>query len=143
MSKSQSPSRRAFIESSPLWSRAPSRDENGKPFIDFMMIIPGLKSAEAVVIEGHMLKLRDCLARFEHNVAYVDLNVKLNLLWVSARPVPGLTRLLVEAIQDVIPQARVVTADFNPEPQRRTRLQRLGTQLALGLQRGLRLGRDD
>ena len=140
MKKSRAPSRRTFQQATPLWTRAPSRDENGKPFIDFMMIIPGLKQADPVVVEGYMVKLRDSLQRFDEQVAYVDLNVRLNLLWVSARPVPGLTCVLVEAIQAVIPEAKVVTADFNPESPRRSRWQAWRLRLGQSIQRRLNSG---
>lgn len=140
MKNSRSPSCHAYQLSSPLWTRAPSRDAQGKPFIDFMMIIPGLKQADSMVIEGHMIKLRDCLGPFGHKVAYVDLNVKLNLLWVSARPVPGLTRELVTAIQQVIPQARVVTADFNPDPPKRSRWQDWPLRLGQRIRRSWNVG---
>lgn len=104
-----------YIVASPLWSRAPSRDENGKPYIDFMMLIPGLKKETEVGIESCLLKIRNSLSNFEHVVVYVDLNIKLNLLWVSVKPVPGISKLIIQAIQREIPHARVVASDFNPQ----------------------------
>lgn len=115
MSDKRTPSCNPFIVSSPLWSRAPSRDENGRPFIDFMMIIPGLKTANDAVVESHLQKIRNSLQGFENTVAYVDLNIKLNLLWVSARQVPGISKLIMQAIQRELPQAKIVAVDFNPE----------------------------
>ena len=104
-----------FIASSPLWSRVPARDEDGKPYSDFMMLIPGLKKANEATVEGYLLKIRDSLLTFESVVVYVDLNIRLNLLWISIKPVPGITRHMVEAIQRNIPHARVVAGDFNPD----------------------------
>ena len=104
-----------------------------------MMIIPGLKTAGDAAIESHMVRLRNCLGPFAGNVAYVDLNVRLNLLWISAKPVPGLTRLLVEAIRKVIPEARVVTADFNPDAGKRTRFRDWRMRLSAGIQRSVQL----
>lgn len=108
------PSCTPYIEASPLWSRAPARDENGDPYIDFMMLIPGLKKQNEAGIESCLVKIRDSLSDFEEVVVYVDLNIKLNLLWVSAKPVPGISKHIVLAIQREIPHAKVVASDFNP-----------------------------
>lgn len=115
MDSKRAPSCTPFIVASPLWSRAPSRDENGAPYIDFMMLIPGLKNADTVTIESYMVKIRNSLGDFEHVVAYVDLNIRLNILWISSRAVPGISRLIMQAIQREIPEAKIVAGDFNPE----------------------------
>lgn len=115
MDDKRAPSCTPYIVASPLWSRAPSRDENGTPYIDFMMIIPGLKNADEATIESCMVKVRNSLCEFENVVAYVDLNIKLNLLWISTRPVPGISKLIMQAIQHEIPEAKIVAGDFNPE----------------------------
>ncbi len=126
LNRRRAPSTTPYVVSSPLWSRAPSRDEHGVPFIDFMMIIPGLKTGDDAAVEACLIKLGSCLEPYGHTVAYVDLNVRLNLLWISARPVPGIIRLLVEAIRRVIPEARVVAGDFNPPPESTAGSGRLG-----------------
>jgi len=104
-----------FVESSPLWSRVPARDEDGKPYSDFMMLIPGLKKESDATVEAYLIKIRESLLSFESVVVYVDLNIRLNLLWISIKPVPGITRHMVDAIQRNIPHARIVAGDFNPE----------------------------
>ena len=115
MDKSRSPSCTPYIVASPLWSRAPARDENGKPYSDFMMLIPGLKQQSEAGIESCLVKIRDSLSPFENSVVYVDLNIKLSLLWISHKPIPGITTPLVHAIQSQIPQAKVIAGDFNPD----------------------------
>lgn len=109
------PRSHSYVAPSPLWSRAPVRDAQGRPYIDFMMLIPGLKSADAALVESYMFRIRHCLEGFGNAVVYLDLNIKLSLLWVSAKPVPGISRLMVQAILREIPHARVVAGDFNPE----------------------------
>ena len=104
-----------YVVSSPLWSRAPARDEQGKPYSDFMMLIPGLKQQNDAGIESCLLNIRNSLQPFENVVVYVDLNIKLSLLWISHKPVPGITKPLVLAIQREIPQAKLITADFNAD----------------------------
>ena len=116
MSDRRAPSCIPYVVASPLWTRAPARDANGSPYIDFMMIIPGLKNSDAMAIESCLVKLRNSLGQFENVVAYVDLNVKLNLLWISAKPVPGITRHIVQAIQQNIPGAKVVAGCRNVKP---------------------------
>lgn len=146
MSDRRVPSCIPYVVASPLWTRAPARDANGSPYIDFMMIIPGLKSADEMAIESCLVKLRNSLGQFENVVAYVDLNVKLNLLWISARPVPGITRHIVQAIQKNIPEAKVVAGDFNPPAdssgQKSGWLRYLGIKVNT-ITRHLRLGSGD
>ena len=36
----------------PLWQRAPTRNAEGKPYADFMMLIPGLRKFESEHIKG-------------------------------------------------------------------------------------------
>jgi hypothetical protein len=115
MSEKQPPSCHSFVAASPLWSRAPARDENGKPCVDFMMLIPGLKHADSRTVESYMYRIQNCLSEFGPLVVYLDLNIKLSLLWVSAKSVPGISRHMVEAIIREIPHAKVVAGDFNPE----------------------------
>ena len=108
-----------LVSSSPLWTRAPRRDENGKPYFDFMMLIPGLKQKNQAGIEDTILRIRKSLQSFEEAVVYIDLNTRLNLLWVSLKPIPDISRYMMIAIQQEIPEARVVAGDFNPESLRR------------------------
>lgn len=115
MQKPGTPRISPFVEVTPLWSRAPSRDDQGRPYTDCMLLIPGLKKMDQAGIESCLVKIRHGLQAFEQVVVYVDLNVKLGLLWISAKPQPGITRHITQAIQREIPEARAVVADFNPE----------------------------
>lgn len=117
MDNSRTPSCTPYVVTSPLWSRAPARDENGTPYSDFMMLIPGLKQLNEAGIESYLVKIRGCLHPFEDVVVYIDLNIRMNLLWISHKPIPGITKPLVQAIQREIPQAKVVAGDFNPGPK--------------------------
>lgn len=117
MGKSRLPVGTPFIENSPLWKRAPARDENGIPYNDFMMLIPGLNKLGGPVVEEYLVKIQHCLKPFGSVVVYVDMNIKLNILWISLRPGPGITSDIVVAIQQVIPDAKLIASDFNPNPQ--------------------------
>lgn len=133
------PRQGGFVKASPLWQRAPARDEQGRACIDFMLLIPGLKHQGDAVIEAHMIKIKDCLKPFDSSVIYVDLNLRLNLLWISARSIPGISRTITEAIQRVIPEARVVAADFNPDEATRAESRHWLLRLGSRLRRTMRL----
>ena len=116
MKKSSPPHPSFLFGGSPLWSRAPARDPQGKAYVDCLLLIPGLKHQGDAGIEACMVKIRRALSNLEQVVVYVDLNIKLGLLWVSAEPIAGITLDITRAIQREIPAARAIAADFNPEP---------------------------
>ena len=115
MSDARTPSCTPYLVSSPLWSRAPLRDELGQAYSDFMLLIPGLKQQNEAGVEGCLYSIRQSLIGFEDVVVYVDLNIKLSLLWISVRPAPGISSRIAQAVQREIPHAKVVAGDFNPE----------------------------
>ncbi len=133
-------SRGVFQRASPLWTRAPQRDEAGRAYSDFMLLIPGLKQQSEASRQVSLALIRQCLRPFDDTVVYVDLNIKLSLLWISHKPEPGMTVALVQAIQRALPQARIIAADFNiqtpdkRQPQR-SWLSLLGLRLRNGVKR--------
>jgi hypothetical protein len=94
----------------PLWQVVPTRDSAGRRLTDFMMLIPRLRSWPAVEIERTSRDIQAVLA-LHHDVVFADLNLKLNLLWVSLRPSPGAISELVAAIRLRVPGA-VLVAHF-------------------------------
>jgi hypothetical protein len=130
----------ALHSASPLWARAPRRDEQGIAYADFMLLIPGLKQQSAAGKQACLIEVQQCLKPFDDIVVFVDLNIKLSLLWVSHKPQPGIAATLVQAIQQALPEARVIAADFNtrpePEPERqRSWLSLFGLSLKTTLKR--------
>jgi hypothetical protein len=91
----------------PLWQVAPTRDSSGKRLTDFMMLIPRLRSRPAAEIERASRDIQSVLA-LHQDVVFADLNLKLNLLWVSLRPRPGAISELVAAIRLRVPEAVLV-----------------------------------
>jgi len=120
LNKNQFLSNNAFIKASPLWTRAPTRSKDGKGYSDFMLLIPRLNKSPKATIENKMLKIQQSLEPFVNIVVYIDLNLKLNILWISIKPVPGMCKNIIYAIQDVIPEARVVASDMPPRPKKHT-----------------------
>lgn len=92
----------------PLWQRVPTHDEHGHPLSDFMMLIPRLSRRSRRYQQVVIAELETVLAGFATLVVFVDLNFKLNLLWVSVRPRPGICLELPLAIQARVPEARLV-----------------------------------
>jgi hypothetical protein len=42
-------------------------------------------------------------------VVFAELNLKLSLLWVSVKPIPGIRFQITEALRAAIPEARIVS----------------------------------
>lgn len=93
----------------PLRFRAPSVDEHGKALSDFMMIIPGLRDKPRQLIQQTLFDIQSTLACFQHAVVFAELNIKLNLLWVSIRPLHGIRMEIANAVQLRVPDARLVS----------------------------------
>lgn len=91
----------------PLWQLAPTRDASGRPLTDFMMLIPRLRTRPTFEIARRSLDIQAVLS-LHQDVVFADLNLKLNLLWVSLRPRPGAISELVAAIRLRVPEARLV-----------------------------------
>ena len=110
-SLSQSPSSKyPNIQSSePLWKRAPTRDNSGKPYADFMMLIPGLKKFETARLQDIIKKMEAVLMRYEQDIILADLNLKINVLWVTVTPNLGLTTEIAALLHHVIPEAKLVS----------------------------------
>lgn len=94
----------------PLWERVPKKDEQGNLLSDFMMLIPGLKSRTAAEISATLDTLSAVLARYEHSVVFADMNMQLNILWISFRPTPRLMQELSVAIKDEVPEAVLIAS---------------------------------
>ena len=94
-------------DNEPLYNRVPTRDAEGKPLSDFMILVsgfrnwPGARQAEAVA------KMQMVLCGFKE-VVFADLNVPLNLLWVSVKARHGVIADIFCEFQCCIPEARIV-----------------------------------
>lgn len=92
----------------PLWKRVPTRDHKGKPYADFMMLIPGLKNFDQFHLRETINKIEAVLKLYEKDIILVDLNLKINVLWVTLQPHIGLTSEIAALIHHVVPQAKLV-----------------------------------
>lgn len=95
-------------QSEPLWKRAPTRDPDGKPYNDFMMIIPGLKDFEPARLRTIINKLEAVLKYYEKDIILADLNLKINVLWVTIQSRIGLSIEIAALIHHAVPEAKLV-----------------------------------
>jgi uncharacterized membrane protein YagU involved in acid resistance len=95
--------------SEPLRKRAPAHDEHGKPLSDFMMLIPGLRDKPKHLVDAALRDVHLVLSHFNHAVVFAEFYLKLNLLWVSIRPIQGIHFEIASAIQAHVPEAKLVS----------------------------------
>ena len=91
-----------------MWKRVPTRWEHGERLSDFLMLIPGLRSRPAPQLQQTLESIHHVLAHYRHAVVFADINLRLNLLWVSVRPLPGISVELAAAVQAYVPEAKLV-----------------------------------
>lgn len=92
----------------PLRQRVPVADEQGRGLGDFMMIIPGLRNKPQHLIQRTISEIQLVLTRFNDMVVFVELNLKLNLLWVSHRHRFGIGPEIAGALRERVPEALLV-----------------------------------
>lgn len=97
----------ALEPGTPLWQVVPTHDAEGHPLADFMMVIPGLRTRPQFAINLTLNKLQLVLQQYRE-VVFVNLNLKINVLWVSVNCRPGIIMEIVAAIQQLVPEALLV-----------------------------------
>jgi len=96
----------------PLWQRVPTHTDAGELVSDFMMILSGLKKLG----ETQKQKLYDTLYRvlkmYDSDILLAEVNTKLNTLWISYKPRPGLGAEIAAMIHHHVPQAKLISQRF-------------------------------
>jgi hypothetical protein len=92
----------------PLWKRVPTRDPEGHAYNDFMMLIPKLRDYEPTQLRAIIHKIETVLKAYEPEIVLADLNLKLNVLWVTIEPRIGLSIEIAALIHHLIPEAKLV-----------------------------------
>jgi len=98
----------------PLWKIAPTRDEDGNRTSDLLMIIPKLKTRPKHHVQQTFSDIETALNQFKHLVLFVNVDMKLNTLWVSFKSEPGLFAKICTALKLHVPEAVVVGDMYNP-----------------------------
>lgn len=101
----------------PLYRRLPSRDRQGRYLSDFMMLIPGSRDLEPAQLEVRLAVLRGILETADE-IVFAELNLRLNLLWVSVETRCGVISDLSARIRDSFPQAKLIGHPVVDRPHR-------------------------
>ncbi len=97
-----------LVPAEPLWKMAPTRDENGGPVSDVLMIIPKLKTRPEQYIKDTLANIEFALKQYSNEVLFANVDMKLNTLWVSFKAVPGVYVNIVSTLKTNIPEAVLV-----------------------------------
>jgi hypothetical protein len=97
----------------PLWKLVPRRDEEGRLCTDFMMLAPGFKKKPAHERECVIGLVQGVLSCFDQWVIFADLNLTLNVLWVSLKYRPGIMAEVVAALRTQAPEFKLVAHNPN------------------------------
>ncbi len=95
-----------------------------------MMLIPRLRQAPRSRQQEVIDALERVFASYGKAVAFVDLNLKLNLLWVSVRPAPGLCLEMAQVIQHAVPEALLIASQADALERFRATRKRLSREQA-------------
>ncbi|MEK7717928.1 MAG: hypothetical protein AAB322_09305, partial [Pseudomonadota bacterium] len=60
-------------------------------------------------IQSTIEHIQKVFAEYGQAVVFAELNLKLSLLWISVKPIPGIRFQIAEALRAVIPEARLVS----------------------------------
>lgn len=99
------------LPAGPLYERVPTRDENGQMLSDFMMLFPGLRERPGRLRHERVARINAVLIEFPE-VVFADLNLRLNLLWVSVRARPGVILDIACSVKFHIPEALLVAPKY-------------------------------
>lgn len=97
--------------SGPLYERVPTRDESGHLLSDFMMLFPGLRERAGSDCRERVAHVYALLKGFPE-VVFADINLKLNLLWVSVRARPGVILDIACCLKFHMPEALLVAPRY-------------------------------
>ncbi len=92
----------------PLYKLAPTRDKDGGPVSDLLMIIPKLKTKPEQYIKDTLANIEFALKQFNDEVLFANVDMKLNTLWVSFKAVPGVYGDIVDTLKNSVPEAVLV-----------------------------------
>ncbi len=99
---------RGLAPAEPLWRLVPTRGGDGRCLADFMMLIPGLSERPRPAREHVARVIREVCETYGEQVAFADINCKINVLWVSLVADPGLAGRLAQAIRQRVPEALLI-----------------------------------
>lgn len=93
----------------PLWQRVPTRTDTGELAFDFMVIVKQLNKLAPMKQNIVLDEIYSVLEIYSKVILLADMNLKMNLLWVSHLPRPNLSIEIASRIIDVYPPARLIS----------------------------------
>jgi hypothetical protein len=106
----RSPARQPLQPAEPLWKRVPLTDADGHRLTDCMLLIPKLRSRPADEQRAVTERIQGALATLGDKVVFADLNLTLNVLWVSMKAEYGVVVTVTTAVQAQVPEALLVAS---------------------------------
>jgi hypothetical protein len=98
----------AHLPAEPLRKRVPLHDVDGALLGDFMMLIPGLRSRPQAEIRQRLAGISAVCSQYREMIVLAEVNLRLNLLWISHRHRFGIGPEMVQAFQSCVPEALLV-----------------------------------
>ena len=98
-----------FSSPMPLWQRVPTHTEAGELAFDFMVFVKKLNKLDSVEQTATIDKIYSVLNIYSKVILLADLNLKINLLWVSHLPRLNLSIEIASQIINVYPPARLIS----------------------------------
>jgi len=98
----------AFEPATPLRHRVPTEDSDGTPLSDLMILIPRLKYKPQRLIARRLAHIEAVLVQFQDRIVFAELNINLNILWLSVKQTSGICIELTSAIKAKVPEAVLV-----------------------------------
>jgi len=98
-----------YNASQPLWQRVPSRTAEGERALDFIVIIRKLNKLSPNEQKTALNNIYKVLNSYSKVILLADLNLNINLLWVSHLPRPNLSFEIASEIITIYPLARLIS----------------------------------
>lgn len=98
----------ALAPAPPLWHLVPTRGGDGRCLADFMMLIPGLRARSPLYRDRVAQAVREVCESFGERVVFADINIAINVLWVSVVAEPGLAGRVAASIRERVPEALLI-----------------------------------
>lgn len=98
----------AWDPAQPLWHLVPTHGCDGHCLADFMMLIPGLRTRSPQYRDQVAQAIREVCETFGDRVAFADINIPINVLWVSVVAEPGLAGRVAASVREQVPEALLI-----------------------------------
>jgi hypothetical protein len=105
---SRDPSGILRYPATPLWSRVPTRDENGKSLIDFMILLRGFSKKPAHRQQDIIHEIEQVCRDYRDWIVFVELNARINTLWFSCRPIQNAMTHISYSLVSRVPEAVLI-----------------------------------